>query len=262
MVFSIVSLYTCPVEEAKEFEWSWITFIVLRNLLIHLPMTEFWHWVLYTSNYKDSIHDKKFNPVMPEDWTRDRVFTMIGVLLLSLQECFVIHLYATGVIQPYADFWSRPIFGILYVAFLIYWGDFHFYFAHRVMHPWFSMDSKYRNIDFGRFLYRHVHSLHHKSYNPGPWSGLSMHPVEHIIYFTRQWFPLFTPFHMFHFYFSSYHASISPLIGHDGYDSPGSGSAFHYLHHAHFECNYGTPMVPLDRWFGTFQDGSKYQKKH
>ena len=30
----------------------------------------------------------------------------------------------------------------------------------------------------GAFLYRHVHSLHHKSYNPGPWSGLAMHPIE------------------------------------------------------------------------------------
>ncbi len=31
---------------------------------------------------------------------------------------------------------------------------------------------------------RHFHSLHHKSYNPGPWSGLSMHPVEHLLYYT------------------------------------------------------------------------------
>jgi hypothetical protein len=27
-------------------------------------------------------------------------------------------------------------------------------------------------------IYKYVHSLHHKSYNPGPWSGLSMHPIE------------------------------------------------------------------------------------
>lgn len=25
---------------------------------------------------------------------------------------------------------------------------------------------------------------HHESYNPDPWSGLSMHPVEHLIYFS------------------------------------------------------------------------------
>jgi hypothetical protein len=34
-------------------------------------------------------------------------------------------------------------------------------------------------VDPGRLLYKYVHSLHHKSYNPGPWSGLAMHPVGH-----------------------------------------------------------------------------------
>jgi sterol desaturase/sphingolipid hydroxylase (fatty acid hydroxylase superfamily) len=36
--------------------------------------------------------------------------------------------------------------------------------------------------DVGRFLYKHVHSLHHKSYNPTAFSGTSMHPVEAFMY--------------------------------------------------------------------------------
>ncbi|WP_353816990.1 hypothetical protein [Mesorhizobium sp.] len=31
-------------------------------------------------------------------------------------------------------------------------------------------------------LYNYVHSLHHRNVNVGPWSGMSMHPIEHIIY--------------------------------------------------------------------------------
>ena len=32
----------------------------------------------------------------------------------------------------------------------------------------------------------------------------------------------------------------------------------HYLHHKYFEVNYGGDgLVPLDRWFGTWHDGSK-----
>ena len=31
----------------------------------------------------------------------------------------------------------------------------------------------------------------------------------------------------------------------------------HYLHHKHFEVNYGDGLIPFDRWFGTFHDGSK-----
>ena len=46
--------------------------------------------------------------------------------------------------------------------------------------------------------------------------------------------------------------------GHDGHDQPCGGSLFHYIHHAKFEYNYGTPMVPLDVLFGTYADGSKW----
>ena len=111
-----------------------------------------------------------------------------------------------------------------------------------------------------------------------------MHPVEHLIYYSCVWFPsLLIPKHPIHFMISKFHATISPAPGHDGYDSPiggGSGGYFHYLHHAvctvilfpiafhydvcfsqHYECNYGTDMVPLDKLFGTFEDGSKFRKK-
>ncbi|MEJ1937377.1 hypothetical protein WDZ92_44850, partial [Nostoc sp. NIES-2111] len=30
----------------------------------------------------------------------------------------------------------------------------------------------------------------------------------------------------------------------------------HYLHHKYFEVNYGDGLVPLDRLFGTWHDGS------
>merc|ERR1712154_217646 len=115
----------------------------------------------------------------------------------------------------------------------------------------FKRKSKYKSVDIGQFLYDHVHSLHHKSYNPGPWSGLSMHPIEHLFYYSCVWFPaLFIPQHPIHFMGNKFHATISPAPGHDGYDSPiggGAGGYFHYLHHAHYECNYGTDQF---HWIG------------
>ena len=30
----------------------------------------------------------------------------------------------------------------------------------------------------------------------------------------------------------------------------------HYLHHKYFECNYSDGVVPIDKWVGTFHDGS------
>ena len=31
---------------------------------------------------------------------------------------------------------------------------------------------------------------------------------------------------------------------------------FHQLHHRFFTCNYGNVELPMDRWFGSFNDGS------
>jgi sterol desaturase/sphingolipid hydroxylase (fatty acid hydroxylase superfamily) len=42
----------------------------------------------------------------------------------------------------------------------------------------------------------------------------------------------------------------------------GGGSYYHYVHHAYYDYNYGTPMVPLDVWFGSYNDGSKWRTKH
>ena len=90
-----------------------------------------------------------------------------------------------------------------------------------------------------------------------------MHPFEHALYFSCVWVPslLGVRQHPVHVLFNKWHALLSPLPGHDGFEAPGGGSYFHYLHHAHFECNYGTPMVPLDKLFGTFEDGAKYRKR-
>ena len=49
--------------------------------------------------------------------------------------------------------------------------EVHFFFIHRLIHT--------------PFLYKHVHSVHHNSINPSPWSSLSMHPVESALYFAE-----------------------------------------------------------------------------
>jgi len=125
------------------------------------------------------------------------------------------------------------------------------------MHPWWSIQNGLREGDIGAFLYRHFHSLHHKSNNPGPWSGLSMHPVEHFIYYSSCFFPLLFTCHPLHFLYTKFDSTIGTIGGHDGYDDPAGGDSFHYLHHAYFECNYGTRELNLDRLFGSFKDLNK-----
>jgi len=80
-----------------------------------------------------------------------------------------------------------------------------------------------------------------------------MHPVEHLIYFTRSvpFFLLPLP-HCF-FYFINTRAMLGPAAGHTGFGSMG-GSYFHYLHHAHLNWNFGTSrVVPIDNVLGTYR---------
>ena len=35
------------------------------------------------------------------------------------------------------------------------------------------------------------------------------------------------------------------------------GLFYHQLHHRFIECNYGTPELPADKLFGTFNDGTE-----
>lgn len=201
------------------------------------------------------MHPKKFNPKYPGEHhlIRERTFTLLGIGMASAYEIVLLHCMAAGYAKCYTDFWAYPLWSIFNMAYIGYWRDGHFYFIHRLMHPWKTTAIP----DVGAFLYRHVHSLHHKSYNTGPWSGLSMHPVEHLIYYTCTLLPFFISLHPTAVYMNLLHATLSPVAGHDGHRSPGGGgSFFHYLHHSRFECNYGTPLVPLDRLFGSLDDGS------
>eukprot|EP01084_Bolivina_argentea_P002568 4748_1 len=246
----------------------WIPVIVIRELVITVIIYEPWHYLTHSNKkFVKKLAAKKFNSEMPdnEQWTRDRFWSLSGTVIAAIHELIMIYLWKYGYAEYYMSFWSRPVYSVFWSFFMVWWRHFHFFFVHRMIHPWFGSKSAFKSVDIGRILYDKVHSLHHKSYNPGPWSGLSMHPVEHIFYYSCVWFPaLFIPQHPICFMINKFHATISPAPGHDGYDSPiggGSGGYFHYLHHAHYECNYGTDMVPLDKLFGCFEDGSKFRKK-
>jgi sterol desaturase/sphingolipid hydroxylase (fatty acid hydroxylase superfamily) len=90
-----------------------------------------------------------------------------GVTVWSAYEVLMMWSLANGY-APALD-WPGDFLWLLLLIFLVpIWETFYFYLIHRMLH-WPP-------------LYRKVHYLHHRNTNVGPWSGLSMHPVEHIIY--------------------------------------------------------------------------------
>jgi len=107
------------------------------------------------------------------------------------------------------------------------WADFHFYATHRFMHE-------------APGMYALVHKVHHRARNVDPWSGLSMHPVEHAVYFSAILPGLLVhiPFWVTNLLAVSMIAY--PIPSHIGY---APFERHHYDHHTKFNYNYGSSQL-------------------
>jgi sterol desaturase/sphingolipid hydroxylase (fatty acid hydroxylase superfamily) len=240
--------------------WQWIALILLRNAALVFLLYGFLEWRLYTRRAQGNRF--KFNALFPADKSSD-VFLFKSQNIDSLIRCFgtgvpiwtayevgMLHAWANGW-GPWALFGDNPV-GLIALGLLIpLFHEAHFFCVHRLIHV--------------PVLYKWVHSVHHNSVNPSPWSSLSMHPVEHLLYFSGVLIHLVLPSHPL---LVLYHLQITgtgAVVGHIGFDrietgedaAIGSHAYSHYLHHKYFEVNYSDGLVPFDKWMGTFHDGTK-----
>ena len=173
-----------------------------------------------------------------------------GVAQLTVFMVLTMWLIANGY-APSITAISNPFWFATSVILLPIYSAFHFYWIHRLLHV--------------PILYKKVHFLHHRNVNVGPWSGLSMHPIEHFLYTSSlciHWIvpsdPILVIFHMLWL-------GPGAAMSHTGYEDLlikdkrrlALGTFYHQLHHRYYECNYGNQEMPWDRWFGTFHDGTE-----
>ena len=126
----------------------------------------------------------------------------------------------------------------------------HFHFVHRLLH-W-------------RPLFKVAHAVHHRNITLGPWSGFSMHPVEHVIYLSSMLIHFVLPSHPLHVIFHMQWTAIGAATSHTGFEAltfKGRPliyftSFHHQLHHRLLDCNYGNPLVAVDNWLGCDHDGT------
>ena len=99
----------------------------------------------------------------------DNIFWSVfsGVTIWTFYEAIYWYGIANGIVKT-SSFQSSPVQFFLWIICLPLIRGVHFYSIHRLLHV--------------PFLYKHVHVTHHRNVNTGPWSGISMHPVENIIY--------------------------------------------------------------------------------
>ena len=257
--------FTPPLEDCRTFEIDWIAQIYLRNLALMVLVAGGLHLYLYVFRCQgnflrfDSRELQKDNKRFTfNNQTHDNMFWTIasGVTCWTAYEVVGMWAYANG-LMPYLAFDASPVLFVLMFVLIQLFGLFHFYWIHRLIH-WPP-------------LYRTVHYLHHRNVNVGPWSGMSMHPIEHLLYLSSVLIHVVVASHPIHFIFHLQQKVFLAASSHAGFDTVtvGRKSArgikigdfFHQLHHRYFECNYGEPEVPFDEWFGSFHDGTNEATK-
>ncbi len=267
MISALVYWYAAvpPIETLMSFSWDW----VLRMLAINLALTFLWYqgWEIPLYISKRQQNRFKYNHKFPQDQKGKRFFLksqafdnmvrslLFGVPIWSALQVFMLWTFANGYI-PWMTFSSNPVWLAFIVLIVPIIHDFHFYCIHRLIHT--------------PVLYKWVHYVHHKSVNPSPWSSLSMHPVEHLLYFSTVFWHFIIPSNPVIALYQLHFAGFGAVPGHVGFDKVevigetafDTHAYMHYLHHKHFNVNYGGDgLVPFDIVFGTYHDGSKQANK-
>ena len=239
------------------FALGWIAQIWLVNCALMIVVAGGLHYWFYTrAGQGNRLKFDARGPSRGKLWSfsnqvHDNMFWSLtsGVAQLTAFQVLIMWAMANGY-APVITLADNPIWFVLALILLPIWSAFHFYWIHRLLHV--------------PFLYRRVHALHHRNVNIGPWSGLSMHPAEHLLYLSTLLIHWIVPSHPIHLFFHVIYQGPGAAMSHTGYEDLlikdkrrlALGTFYHQLHHRYYECNYGNQEMPWDRWFGTFHDGS------
>lgn len=254
--------YVVPdVEVMKTLSFGWALWLYAVNaaaIFVFYGSVELF-WYVKKKQGTRFKYNGKFPADQPSDvfWFKSQNIDnflrsfFISIPLWTLVQVIFLHAYATGMV-PWLS-WSDNWLWLCVLTLLapaIH--EVHFFCIHRLIHV--------------PILYKWIHSVHHNSVNPSPWSSLSMHPVEGFLYHAVALWHLVIPSNPIVAMFQLHLAGFGAVNGHIGFDkleltedTPLDSHAYaHYLHHKYFEVNYGGDgLIPLDKWFGYFHDGSK-----
>jgi sterol desaturase/sphingolipid hydroxylase (fatty acid hydroxylase superfamily) len=148
--------------------------ILIKNFYIWFLFYTFAHFLTHVEPQRRLLKPFKFNPNYPPiSLVAMEIFRSLrGVLIASVYEIVIndqhqrnklplIELPKTFQLSKQLGDKSTlelsliGLFVLLMFSFV--WGDFHFYWTHRMLHT--------------KWLYKNVHKVHHESYNPDPFSG-------------------------------------------------------------------------------------------
>ena len=247
-----------PLDVTRTLAFGWIAEMFICNVILMTLVAGGLHLYFYTFTKQGQALKYDTRPLMKNGrqftlggQIRDNIFWPIasGVTVWTAYEVLMFWAMANG----YAPMltWAAHQFWFVALFLLIpVWESFYFYWIHRALHI--------------PFLYKHVHALHHRNINVGPWSGLSMHPFEHLIFLGSVLVHFVVAAHPVHILFHLQYYALTAATTHTGFEGMvikdknrlKLGTFHHQMHHRYFECNYGSLELPWDKWFGSFHDGT------
>lgn len=219
--------------------------------LLYLLRTGSLYWFLY--GQRRWAH-RKLQAAWPD---RRQILQEIRWSLLS---CVVYAGLTTGLVFAAIKGWTRLYLNVsdygwvwfaASFAVMVVLHDAYFYAMHRLSHQW-------------RWLFRHVHRVHHQTRNPTPFADIMFHPVDALIH--AGFVPLFLfglPLHPLALGLFLTLVTVVNAIGHIGYEvfpdawrqhwfwRHVSRAEAHNDHHAHVQCHYGLYFTFWDRLLKT-----------
>ena len=261
LALSVISwqFLTPELSRMATLEFGWMAQIWLRNAALLTLVAGGLHWWFYIRQSQNM--ETKFtrrwlatgdDSFLWGDQVKDNMFWSLasGVTIWTLYEGLTLWWYANGYVTA-PSFTEAPVYFALMIWLVFFWSTFHFYLNHRALH-W-------------KPLYEISHELHHRNANTGPWTGISMHPIEHLIYFSVFLLWWMVPVHPVIIILCGIFQGVSPSVSHSGFDymkvsksfKIKTGDNFHNLHHRFFHINYGNITTPIDRVFNSWHDGSE-----
>lgn len=258
-LFSWLVLGPTPDQE-RSLSVEWIAPMILRNIMLITMIAGSLYYFLYIRRTQGSQY--KYSPQWPStgnrrflfgSQVRENIFWSLcsAAPIWAAYESVGLWMHATGRAST-VGWVDHPIYCTLLVLLLPIVAHVHFWAVHRLLH-WPP-------------LYRTVHYLHHKNVNTNSWTGLSMHPVEHLLFFSGAAFFYVLPSSPFHLVLYLHLLALATAMDHTGFHKivlPGKREFdfdffMHYLHHKYFEVNYAADTTfPADVWEGTFHDGTE-----
>jgi lathosterol oxidase len=222
---------------------------IVAALLVYYGTAAFFHYHCYVHPRSKKLFQNRLRPSASIIWDQI-ILAQKSMFLYVMLPVFSDFIIENGWTQTY--YTLNDIGGLgpyllwlfLYLALV----EIGIYWMHRTLHT-------------NKFLYKHIHSIHHKYKTPEmltPWASIAFHPVDGILQACPYVLSLLVvPCHYLTHVILLFFTAIWATYIHDSLDiwnvDPIMGSKYHTIHHTHYMYNFGQVFIFCDAFWGTLR---------